>query len=92
MFIEYHTSKDEMFTTLANDLMTGMAGADGVSSFYDFPDEDHYGKKVCVCAGTDQEATSPMKSANSDKQALLTSVAAIKFLPSRVGDEFTHNR
>jgi hypothetical protein len=46
MFIEYHTSKDEVFTTLANDLMTGMAGAAGVSSFYDFPDEDHNGKKV----------------------------------------------
>jgi NADH-quinone oxidoreductase subunit F len=32
--------------------MTGKAAALGVSSFYDFLDDDHYGKKVFVCDGT----------------------------------------
>jgi NADH:ubiquinone oxidoreductase subunit F (NADH-binding) len=47
-----HASKDEGLTALANDFMTGRAAALGVCSFYDFLDEDHYGKKVFVCDGT----------------------------------------
>ncbi len=39
-------------TAIADDFMTGRAAALGVSSFYDFLDEDHYGKKVFVCDGT----------------------------------------
>ena len=47
-----HTSRDEGLTSLADDFMTGKATALGVGSFYDFLDEDHYGKKVFVCNGT----------------------------------------
>jgi NADH-quinone oxidoreductase subunit F len=47
-----HTSRDEGLTSLADDFMTGRAAALGVSSFYDFLDEGHYGKKVFVCDGT----------------------------------------
>jgi NADH-quinone oxidoreductase subunit F len=47
-----HTSRDEGLTSLADDFMTGRAAALGVSSFYDFLDDGHYGKKVFVCDGT----------------------------------------
>jgi NADH-quinone oxidoreductase subunit F len=47
-----HASRDEGLTSLADDFMTGRAAALGVSSFYDFLDEGHYGKKVFVCDGT----------------------------------------
>ena len=47
-----HTSRDEVLTSLADDFMTGTAAALGVSSFYDFLDDGHYGKKVFVCDGT----------------------------------------
>lgn len=47
-----HTSKDQWLTAIADDFMTGKAAALGMSSFYDFLDEGHYGKKVFVCDGT----------------------------------------
>ena len=47
-----HTSRDEGLTSLADDFMTGKAAALGVSSFYDFLGDDHFGKKVFVCDGT----------------------------------------